>query len=392
MGKILSSLNGNDFCQVTAEQEPISSQLESAAAEFSAKLQKQRPSTPAAHLDTSFNSLTEGETYHVPPCDEQSLEDYPLDTSNINVAVANSSGHLVSSGHGAAQEPSLPDDAELLKKLRRKAVKSLVKRKSIETKLRNKALKSLMKKRKIELGLGEYSTESSSSTSDSRDCDNSKRQDTTFVVTLGGLVKSNYGRVLRETPEGSLSPRRSDSKKKTNQLDLSSEAGEEELRKLSEQEVFVEEGKLMLENKGGQWMVSCCNMECDTPEALRSPARLCEKDEETLVKSPTLKGILKRGDTDVKQHMGAKKIRFDLSNERPLTSIVTADRMIRSHLSIQGHKKNSVDRLPKHSLMDSHCHIDFILDRRLPKLNLCTWSRLVQRYPALHHPALKGFI
>ena len=102
MGKILSSLNGNDFCQVTAEQEPISSQLESAAAEFSAKLQKQRPSTPAAHLDTSFNSLTEGKTYHVPPCDEQSLED-------INVAVANSSGHLVSSGHGAAQEPSLPD-------------------------------------------------------------------------------------------------------------------------------------------------------------------------------------------------------------------------------------------------------------------------------------------
>ena len=384
MGKILSSLNGNDFCQVTAEQEPISSQLESAAAEFSAKPQKQRPSTPAAHLDTSFNSLTEGETYHVPPCDEQSLED-------INVAVANSSGHLVSSGHGAAQEPSLPDDAELLKKLRRKAVKSLVKRKSIETKLRNKALKSLMKKRKIELGLGEYSTESSSSTSDSRDCDNSKRQDTTFVVTLGGLVKSNYGRVLRETPEGSLSPRRSDSKKKktskTNQMVLSSEAGEEELRKLADQEVFVaEEGKLMLKNKGGQWMVSCCNMNFDTP------AQLCEKDEETFVKSPTLKGILKRGATDVKQHMGAKKIRFDLSNERPLTSIVTADRMIRSHLSIQGHKKNSVDRLPKHSLMDSHCHIDFILDRRLPKLNLCTWSRLVQRYPALHHPALKGFI
>ena len=110
------------------------------------------------------------------------------------------------------------------------------------------------------------------------------------------------------------------------------------------------------------------------------------------MKGPTLKGILKRGATDVKQHVGAKEIRFDLSNERPLTSMVAADRMIRSHLSIQGHKKNSVDRLPKHSLMDSHCHIDFILDRRLPKLNLCTWSRLVQRYPALHHPALKGFI
>ena len=61
-------------------------------------------------------------------------------------------------------------------------------------------------------------------------------------------------------------------------------------------------------------------------------------------------------------------------------------------LSIQGQRKHVVDRLPKHSLMDSHCHIDFILDRRLPKLNLCTWSRLVQRYPALHHPALKGFI
>ena len=55
-------------------------------------------------------------------------------------------------------------------------------------------------------------------------------------------------------------------------------------------------------------------------------------------------------------------------------------------------QSNVIDRLPKHSLMDSHCHIDFILDRRLSKLNLCTWSRLVQRYPALHHPALKGFI
>ena len=358
---------------------------------FARSQQSKLPSTPAAHLDTSFNSLPEGETYHVAPCDEQSLEGYPFDTSNINVAVANSPP--TSSGHGAAQEPSLPGDAELLRKLRKKAVKSLVKRKSIETKLRNKALKSLMKRREIELGLREYSTESSSGTSDSSDSDNAKRQETTFVVTLGGLVKSNYGRTLRETPEGSLSPRRSDSKKKkTNQVDLSSEAGLEALRKLADQDVFVEEGKLMLENKGGQWMVSGCNMDFDTPEALRSCAPFCEKDEETLVKSPTLKGILKRGATDVKRHMAAKRIRFDLSNERPLTSMVAADRMIRSHLSIQGYKKNSVDRLPKHSLMDSHCHIDFILDRRLPKLNLCTWSRLVQRYPALHHPALKGFI
>ena len=80
------------------------SQLESATANF--QLQQQRSSTPAAHLDTSFNSLPEGETYHMPPCDEQSLEDDPFDTSNINVAVANS---YASSGHGAAQEPSLPD-------------------------------------------------------------------------------------------------------------------------------------------------------------------------------------------------------------------------------------------------------------------------------------------
>ena len=53
---------------------------------------------------------------------------------------------------------------------------------------------------------------------------------------------------------------------------------------------------------------------------------------------------------------------------------------------------NLIDSLPSRSIMDSHCHIDFILDRRLAKLNLCTWTRLVQRYPALHHPALKGFI
>ena len=53
---------------------------------------------------------------------------------------------------------------------------------------------------------------------------------------------------------------------------------------------------------------------------------------------------------------------------------------------------NLIDSLPSHSIMDSHCHIDFILDLRLPKLNLCSWTRLVQRYPALHHRALKGYI
>ena len=81
---------------------------------------------------------------------------------------------------------------------------------------------------------------------------------------------------------GSLSPWRSDSKKKktiqTIHVDLSSEAGEAELRKLANQEVFVEEGQLMLENEGSQWMVSCCDMDLDTPEALRSPAQLGEEE------------------------------------------------------------------------------------------------------------------
>ena len=61
-------------------------------------------------------------------------------------------------------------------------------------------------------------------------------------------------------------------------MDLSSEAGEAELRKLANQEVFVEEGQLRLENEGGQWMLSCCNMDLDTPEALRSPTRLGEEE------------------------------------------------------------------------------------------------------------------
>ena len=61
-------------------------------------------------------------------------------------------------------------------------------------------------------------------------------------------------------------------------MDLSSEAGEAELRKLANQEVFVEEGQLMLENEGSQWMVSCCDMDLDTPEALRSPAQLGEEE------------------------------------------------------------------------------------------------------------------
>ena len=79
---------------------------------------------------------------------------------------------------------------------------------------------------------------------------------------------------------GSLSPWWSDSKKKkaSKHVDLSSEAGEAELRKLANQEVFVEEGQLMLENEGGQWMLSCCNMDLDTPEALRSPTRLGEEE------------------------------------------------------------------------------------------------------------------
>ena len=61
-------------------------------------------------------------------------------------------------------------------------------------------------------------------------------------------------------------------------MDLSSEAGETELRKLADQEIFVEEGQLILENEGGQWMVNCLNMDLDTPEALRSPAQLGEEE------------------------------------------------------------------------------------------------------------------
>ena len=62
------------------------------------------------------------------------------------------------------------------------------------------------------------------------------------------------------------------------------------------------------------------------------------------------------------------------------------------HVDSTSEESYLIDTLPSYSIMDSHCHIDFILDLRLSKLNLCSWTRLVQRYPALHHRALKGFI
>ena len=54
--------------------------------------------------------------------------------------------------------------------------------------------------------------------------------------------------------------------------------------------------------------------------------------------------------------------------------------------------KYAVDRLPTRNIFDSHCHIDFILDRRLRYSSLRTYNSLVDRYPAMHHDKLEGFI
>ena len=44
------------------------------------------------------------------------------------------------------------------------------------------------------------------------------------------------------------------------------------------------------------------------------------------------------------------------------------------------------------NIFDSHCHVDFILHRRLKGRNIVTYSQLVRKYPGLHHEKLEGFI
>ena len=66
----------------------------------------QRPSSPAT-LDSSYNSLPEGETYHMPPCDERLSEDDPFDTSAVSIQVTISASlHKASLPDQALQLPS----------------------------------------------------------------------------------------------------------------------------------------------------------------------------------------------------------------------------------------------------------------------------------------------
>ena len=50
------------------------------------------------------------------------------------------------------------------------------------------------------------------------------------------------------------------------------------------------------------------------------------------------------------------------------------------------------DSLPTKNIFDSHCHIDFILDRKLKNPSIRTYSRLVEKFPAMQHEKLEGFI
>ena len=50
------------------------------------------------------------------------------------------------------------------------------------------------------------------------------------------------------------------------------------------------------------------------------------------------------------------------------------------------------DRLSVRNIFDTHCHVDFIIDRKLRKPELSTYNRLVQKFPAMHHENLEGFI
>ena len=80
-------------------------ELETAAAEL-----EQRASTPAT-IDSSFNSLPEGETYHMPPCDD-STEDDPFDTSRVEITL--NSSHGSGRGRRASQGSGAPPDLEVV--------------------------------------------------------------------------------------------------------------------------------------------------------------------------------------------------------------------------------------------------------------------------------------
>jgi len=55
-------------------------------------------------------------------------------------------------------------------------------------------------------------------------------------------------------------------------------------------------------------------------------------------------------------------------------------------------EKLEADLLPVKNIFDTHCHIDFILDKKVRNPGLRTYSTLVERFPAMHHEKLEGFI
>ena len=51
-----------------------------------------------------------------------------------------------------------------------------------------------------------------------------------------------------------------------------------------------------------------------------------------------------------------------------------------------------LDKLGPNSLFDSHCHLDFILFKRLPHMKLESFEQFLHSYPLMNHSSLEGFI
>ena len=144
------------------------------------------------------------------------------------------------------------------------------------------------------------------------------------------------------------------------------------------------------DKSGNMWLVSDVKVEEDVEK--EEPTKKKEEDNNKKQKkekcrAPKIIDIPTDSEEGEKTEVKVEEVENSVVEfKRPLDVTDTVD------IADQAEVVDLVDVLRPGSLLDSHCHLDFILRRRVKPLHLHSWPQLLQRYPALHNRALGGFV
>jgi len=76
--------------------------------------------------------------------------------------------------------------------------------------------------------------------------------------------------------------------------------------------------------------------------------------------------------------------------DRSTAALKVEDNLVKSEESLKG--DFILNHIDGRNIFDTHCHIDFILQRKLRNSNIKDFSHLSASYPGITHPKLEGFI